>query len=207
MSTPAAPANPNRKLFIGAGIGCGCLTLIIAIVALVLILGALGRSQSQAPGPQPQPVQPQPPQPQPPQPQPPQPQPPQPQPPQQPSQSEGIDGFKVQVSMVKVLGDGDNAKPGAPTDTYSQGETVGAFGIFAEVRGTHEIHVIFLKVEGEKPTLVSKPIVWTVSEQLQGKTLWVRLGGAIPGEYVFGILKSTGPEQFQRIAIRRFRVQ
>ena len=197
MSTPVAPTNPNRKIFIGAGIGCGCLTLIIAVVALILILGALGRSQGQPP--QPQPVQPQRPQPQPPQSQPPQSQPPQ--------QGEGIDGLKVQVSMVKVQGEGNDAQPGAPTDTYSKGETVGAYGIFAEVRGTHEVHVVWLRIEGDKPTLVAQPAVWNVSEQLQGKPLFARLGGATPGEYAFGLLKATGPQQFQRILIRRFRVQ
>ncbi|HLA80850.1 MAG TPA: hypothetical protein VJP78_04350, partial [Thermoleophilia bacterium] len=93
------------------------------------------------------------------------------------------------------------------TDTYSQGEIAGAFGTFVEVRGTHEIHIFWFKVEGDKPSLVAKPYVATISDNIQGKPLFFRLSGLVAGDFIFAILKNTGPDQFQRVAIRRFRVQ
>jgi hypothetical protein len=199
MSSPVTPGDPNRKLLIGAGVGCGCLSLIVGIVAIIFIFSSLGRTQSQPPPqPQPQPAQPQPAQPQP--------APPQPAP-QPAPQGEGIEGVKVQLAMVKVQGEGDNARPGAPTDTFVPGETAAAFGTFVEVRGTHEIYIYWFKVEGDKLAPVAKPHVFTISDNMQGKPFFFRLGGIVAGDFIFGILKSTGPEQFQRVAIRRFRVQ
>lgn len=187
MSSPAAPGGPNRKLLIGAGVGCGCLSLIVGIVAIVFIVSSLGRTQSQ-PVPQrqpgPQPVQPQP-----------------------APQGEGIEGLKVQLAMVKVQGEGENARPGAPADTFAQGEIVGAFGTFVEVRGTHEIHVVWFKIEGDKPVVAAKPHEFNAGEDMRGKNLWFRINGLVPGDFALAILKSTGQQQYQPVAIRRFRVQ
>ena len=196
MSTPVTPGGPNRNLLIGAGVGCGCLSLIVGIVAIIFIFSSLGRTQSQPvpqPQRQPQPVQPQP-----------APQPAQPQP---APQGEGIEGLKVRLALVKVQGEGDNARPGAPSDTFVPGETAGVFGDFVEVRGTHEVHVVWFKIEGEKPTLAGKPHVFNIADDMQGKSLFFRITGLVAGDFAFAMMKSTGPQQFQPIAIRRFRVQ
>lgn len=199
MSSPAALGGPNRKLLIGAGVGCGCLSLIVAIVAIILIFSSLGRTQSQ-PVPQPQGQ--------------PQPAPPQPAPQQQPApqpqpapQGEGIEGLKLRLALVKVQGEGNNAQPGAPSDTFVPGETAAAFGTFVEVRGTHEIHIVWFKIEGDKPTLAGKPHVFNVADNMQGKNFFFRITGLVAGDFAFVMMKHTGQQQFQPVAVRRFRVQ
>ncbi|MDR7421573.1 MAG: hypothetical protein QN159_03785 [Armatimonadota bacterium] len=189
MSAPPSPG-PNRTLLYGVGAGCGCLSLIIGIVAVVLVVGALSRAPS---GPSPQPA----PQPQPgPGPIQPRPQPPEPQP---GGDVEGTDDLKIGgAHTLRIVGQPPNITPGEPATTFTRGEAVGFRGVVALIRGTHEIRILWVKLEGgTRVTPVAQgKFSWSEATH-QGKPFLAFVHGteqAPPGDYAVGVIKVVGEQ-------------
>jgi hypothetical protein len=204
-SPPAGPGGLSKTVLYGVGAGCGCLSLIIGVVAVVLIVGAMSRAPSGQPQPQPVPgpTQPRPPLPPPqPQPQPPQPQPrppqPQPQPPQPGGDLEGLDDLKVGgAHTLRMQGQPPNVTPGEPASVFTRGETIGFRGTVAVVRGTHDILILWVKLEGgNRVTPVAEgKYRWSEADQGQPFLTFVHGTDRAPaGDYAVGVIKVVGQQ-------------
>ncbi|MDR7543567.1 MAG: hypothetical protein QN120_04880 [Armatimonadota bacterium] len=109
---------------------------------------------------------------------------------------------------MRVHGQPPNVTPGEPATTFARGETVGLQGTVAVVRGAHEVAVVWVKMEGDKPVVAGK---WTgrVSEEHQGQPFLMWLGTTANhpiGEYRVGVFKMMGA-QAQPVVIRQFWLQ